>query len=74
MRPIAKSVKRQVRSTESSHIVSTTIRLSHNAVRRRMSLSLSYLGNEKLVKRKALASSGWLIIILSDTVIMGGKP
>ena len=30
--PIAKSVKRQVRSTESSHIVNTTIRLSHNAV------------------------------------------
>ena len=31
MQPIAKSV-RQVRSTESSHIVNTTIRLSHNAV------------------------------------------
>ena len=31
--PIAKSVKSQVRSTESSHIVNTTIRLSHNAVR-----------------------------------------
>ena len=30
--PIAKSVKSQVRSTESSHIVNTTIRLSHNAV------------------------------------------
>ena len=29
---IAKSVKKQVRSTESSHIVKTTIRLSHNAV------------------------------------------
>ena len=32
MRPIAKFVKRQVRSTDSSHIVKTTIRLSHNAV------------------------------------------
>jgi hypothetical protein len=32
--PIAKSVKRQVRSTESSHIVNTTIRLSHKAVER----------------------------------------
>ena len=30
--PIAKSVKSQVRSTESSHIVNTTIRLPHNAV------------------------------------------
>ena len=32
MRPVAKSVKKQVRSTESSHIVKTTIRLSYNAV------------------------------------------
>ena len=32
MQPIAKSVKKQVRSTESSHIVNTTIRLSRNAV------------------------------------------
>ena len=32
MRPIAKSAKRQVRSTESSHIVNTRIRLSRNAV------------------------------------------
>ena len=38
MRPIAKSVKRQVRSTESSHIVKTTIRLSHNAVIERIAL------------------------------------
>ena len=34
MQPIAKSVKRQVRSTESSHIVNTTIGLSHKAVER----------------------------------------
>ena len=32
MRQIAKSVKRQVRITEFSHIVNTTIRLSHTAV------------------------------------------
>ena len=32
MRPIAKSAERQVRSTELSHIVNTTIRLSRNAV------------------------------------------
>ena len=32
MLPIAKSVKSQIRSTESSHIVKTTIILSHNAV------------------------------------------
>ena len=32
MRPIAKSEKRQVRNTESSHIVNTTIRLPCNAV------------------------------------------
>ena len=32
MRPIAKSAKRQVISTESSHIVNKTIRLYHNAV------------------------------------------
>ena len=32
MRPIAKFVKRQVRSTKSSHILKTTIRLYHNAV------------------------------------------
>ena len=32
MRPIAKSAKRQVKSTESSHIVNTTLRLYHNAV------------------------------------------
>ena len=32
MRPIAKSAKRQVRSTKSSHIVNTAIRLSCNAV------------------------------------------
>ena len=37
MRPIAKSVKRQVRSKESSHIVNTTIRLSRNAVPRLVS-------------------------------------
>ena len=32
MWPIAKSVKRQVRSAKFRHIVKTTIRLSHNAV------------------------------------------
>ena len=32
MRPIAKSAKGQARSTKSSHIVNTTIRLSLNAV------------------------------------------
>ena len=32
MRPIAKSAKRQVRSIESSHIVNTIIKPSHNAV------------------------------------------
>ena len=32
MRPIAKYEKRQVRNTESSHIVNTTIRLPCNAV------------------------------------------
>ena len=33
MRPIAKSAKMQVKSTESSHIVNTIIRLYHNSVR-----------------------------------------
>ena len=32
MRPIAKSAKRLVRSTESSHIVNATIRLTGNVV------------------------------------------
>ena len=41
MQVIAKPVKRQVRSTESSHIVNTTIRLSHNAVGRVSSVLVS---------------------------------
>ena len=39
MRPIAKSAKWQVRSTESSHIVNTAIRLSRKAVKTETDIS-----------------------------------
>ena len=59
MQPIAKSVKRQVRSTESSHIVNTTIRLSHNAVLTGHYMSELYINIGHTCTCFTQGSSGW---------------